>query len=1543
MKAKLSYKSKRNIVISAIIVVLIALIGTGTYFFTKSNSDQAEAFSDNGMQVGETQGNEGQQGTANNEGNQGEVVEPNLNQNQDGNAEGNNNQTVENGDNNTSSNTNSTTGNNSATTNNGNTSNNGTTGSTTGNVPNEDYVTERVETEDVLVREDYEVAWSPLTIRANTTTEELEIVRPIISAEKFTNKSTVVPGDEIEYTIVVKNSGKISGKTIVKDSAPTDDIETEIQESVNTTFKEGSIKINGEPATKLLEVTSTELEQKVPLTEQDLIDGIEIEVPACTEVETENGTEIVPGETVVSFIVTIDMPEENEEETPNEIKVEGTVKNVAVVNDEDTNPVYNPIITYRKVVDKEVVKYNEQLKYTIIVTNTGDVDGTAIVSDEAPAETVFVEGSLEIDGKPATKLVEATETEQEQEAPLTEQDLKDGIEIEVPANGEVEVSFIATAKDLEDGYIIKNEAKVNNKPTNETETVYQEPIIDAVKATNKSTVTPGDEIEYTITVSNTGSASGKTTVKDSAPTEPVKTTFKAGSIKINGKAETSLTEQDLKDGIEVEVPARTENGAGETTVSFIVKVDEPENGETVEGTVENIAVVNDEETNPVYNPIITYRKIVDKEVVQYNEQLKYTIIVTNTGKVNGTAILSDEAPRETVFVENSIEIDGKPATKIIEETETEPEQEVPLTEQDLKDGIEIEVPANGKVEVSFIATAKDLEDGYIIKNEAKVNNKPTNETETVYQEPIIDAVKATNKETVVPGDEIEYTITVSNTGSASGKTTVKDSAPTEPVKTTFKAGSIKINGKAETSLTEQDLKDGIEVEVPARTENGAGEATVSFIVKVDEPEKGETVEGTVENIAVVNDEKTNPVYNPIIKYWKEVDKAEAKINDTLTYTKVIQNTGSVDGKAIVSDEAPSGTTFKAGSIKINGKATKYTAENLKNGIEVEVPAKGKVKVSFEATVNSNITISPVKNTAKVNGNNTNEVTTKIYTDYRVEYYYGGNTTSDRYDPHTVVVENFEVGKTVGEYEQKPNITKQDGTVDKYKFLEDNLGNNPLVLVGNPKENVIKVYYVKPVLEVTKTDNKNKVTYNNTITYTITVKNLSDVDTKINLSDTLPSYVDYVSDSITITNNEGKDPKATYGYKNGKITYSGTLKANKTLTLKFKAKVNETAQAVIKQGIENIVTVTEECGGSYSDSEVTPVYKEAKVDVAKTLDLILVLDCSNSMEERNSSGEITGRIMPSLKTAATDVIDKLFATNKPTDSTISLITYGNTATTHGTFKYDEKSKLLSKLESAIVLSGNTHIQDALKHTNDLLDDMSANRRKVVLFMSDGAPTFWSSDATSPEVELIQGSGNNNWPKHSWVKDTFTDNTRQKIVSEISDLHKHKKTTVYSVGFNTANLNTTYKQYVEEKGAYKNQTGANDIFWQKKTVKYEGKTYYWISEKDYATYVLNNIATGENYISTSNLITTFNNIVDGLIEPEETYETEVGTNVIKMPEKRAITGKVSVTVGSTTTEYTLAELKSGKQGLKYTEGVGFEWTINQERFTKTLKIKYQVNAE
>ena len=38
MKEKLSYKSKRNIIIAAICVVLVAIISIGTYFYVKSDN-----------------------------------------------------------------------------------------------------------------------------------------------------------------------------------------------------------------------------------------------------------------------------------------------------------------------------------------------------------------------------------------------------------------------------------------------------------------------------------------------------------------------------------------------------------------------------------------------------------------------------------------------------------------------------------------------------------------------------------------------------------------------------------------------------------------------------------------------------------------------------------------------------------------------------------------------------------------------------------------------------------------------------------------------------------------------------------------------------------------------------------------------------------------------------------------------------------------------------------------------------------------------------------------------------------------------------------------------------------------------------------------------------------------------------------------------------------------------------------------------------------------------------------------------------------------
>lgn len=135
MKATLSYKSKRNIIIASVIVVLLAAISTAGYFYIKGNDETARAFTQNEitneLTPGEqTQNNGGQQ--ENQPQNPEQPATPGEQNNNGGeqtpNSQTNNGQNQNNNQNRPNNNT----------TNNGSTPN-----QTTGNVPNQEYVTER--------------------------------------------------------------------------------------------------------------------------------------------------------------------------------------------------------------------------------------------------------------------------------------------------------------------------------------------------------------------------------------------------------------------------------------------------------------------------------------------------------------------------------------------------------------------------------------------------------------------------------------------------------------------------------------------------------------------------------------------------------------------------------------------------------------------------------------------------------------------------------------------------------------------------------------------------------------------------------------------------------------------------------------------------------------------------------------------------------------------------------------------------------------------------------------------------------------------------------------------------------------------------------------------------------------------------------------------------------------------------------------------------------------------------------------------------------
>ncbi|MBD5584869.1 MAG: DUF11 domain-containing protein [Clostridia bacterium] len=118
--------------------------------------------------------------------------------------------------------------------------------------------------------------------------------------------------------------------------------------------------------------------------------------------------------------------------------------------------------------------------------------------------------------------------------------------------------------------------------------------------------------------------------------------------------------------------------------------------------------------------------------------------------------------------------------------------------------------------------------------------------------------------------------------------------------------------------------------------------TLSY--SVDDPTRSEvrfTENTNTVSVQIISNRITNV---------KSVDKAYAVKGDTLHYTSVITNTGSLlKNNLVFTDPIPAGTTFVAGSVKIDG--TPYPAYDPQTGFALPDLAVGEaVTVEFDVTV-----------------------------------------------------------------------------------------------------------------------------------------------------------------------------------------------------------------------------------------------------------------------------------------------------------------------------------------------------------------------------------------------------------------------------------------------------------------------------------------------------------------------------------------------------------------------------------------------------------------
>ena len=1115
------------------------------------------------------------------------------------------------------------------------------TGTTTDNIQETTITrTESIEIPERQVSEGHYVGWTPIDIEAelasakiNAKYDNLEIKKV---AKTATGENLVTKGEEITYEISVKNNSEKELKGIeIKDKIP-----------AMTEYKSGSIDNNGE---EIKEATGKVIGLKWNI---DLKAG---------------------EEKVVSFKVTV---AEN---------ATGTIENVAIVNGESTEPAKTAVVTASKTATIEgkekgqPAKVGDKITYTITVVNTEDIAGKANVKDESLAKLVE-DGILKIDEaskETATKVIEGTT-------------------IDVPAKGEGKISFTMVVEKINGA--IKNIAIVG--------TEEQEATVDTVNITAEKTnndldnvVKPGDTFDYTIVLTNNGNTTGSVTVTDDIPdaleikgTTPTATvtgnhvdfgnvtvapgtpvtltinvkvkstatgTFKNVAL-VDGKntpdtevtienvtnitatKENNDTDGKVKAGDVVTYTIKLSNSgnvAGTTTVtdrlpSGVIYQESSDNGvysnttgtviwnnvnvpvgtntkqltvtvtidKTAAGRIVNRAIVENEEIHDGGLDLVKITATKSSNITsiaKVGQEVVYTITAINNGTIAGDATITDQVP-------STLELKEATLTEAGEDTISKTDEGlVTWNVKGLEPGVE-----NARV-LTIKATIKDFTGTTEnITNEVKVDNEKTSETTIEAGKPLITSTKTSEiiscperneltGNTVHEGDKIKYTITVRNTGAVEKVINVTDQIK-DGLRYVDGTLTAEFAGKAVTGATVQN---GV-VKLENYTLTTGGTLTITFTVEVKALAANEYSKTIDANVAVVDganvpDEGGYEVLKPIISS----DKTSAIVacskgvttgtivheNDQIKYTINVYNTGRTSGKVTVEDTIPEGLSYVAGSVTAKVDNTAISG--------VSVDTNGKLTLTNYSLAAGKTLV--IEFTAKVNTLPEDVYSKTILTNVATV---NGTTTEDNKGKYEVVKPNIEPSKSSAIVECSVNQTTG-------KIVHEN----------------------------------------DKIRYTITVENNGTDSDVVNVTDTIPTGLKYVTDSLSAKLNDNTEVEAAISGRQIKVE-AYTLAAGKTLTITFDATVDPLESGVYSKQIANNIAVVN--GVNVPDNGGYEVQKP-QIESSKVVDkqtaeydeeltyTITAKNLSTTTSEVNISDQIpegTEYVANSIKVNGTSVAD-----------------------------------------------------------------------------------------------------------------------------------------------------------------------------------------------------------------------------------------------------------------------------------------------------------------
>lgn len=422
---------------------------------------------------------------------------------------------------------------------------------------------------------------------------------------------------------------------------------------------------------------------------------------------------------------------------------------------------------------------------------------------------------------------------------------------------------------------------------------------------------------------------------------------------------------------------------------------------------------------------------------------------------------------------------------------------------------------------------------------------------------------------VAGGDVLEYTITVTNTGTLSSINSML--MEIVPAGTTYVPGSTTLNGSAVSDVSGTlPLINGLSIKSPAAPAGliySATTATVTFQVTVNSnllPGTSINAQAKAYASLIVNDLSDDPGVDgngngdpeddtdvttimvgsaPLLQAVTtvvDVNGGNVVVGDVLRYTTVITNTGNADATSVVFGNAmPNNATYAAGSIVFNAVA--------------QTDASGDDSADYGVTTASAVTVN---------------AGTIAPTDYVTIVY---DVTVDAGTPAGTII----ASQGSADSAETPALpTDADGnTANGYQATTIVVGNDPVVNV------------VMTVLDL----NSGEISVGDTLRYQITVTNIGgSAATGVVLGDVVPTYLTYSAGSIRVDNvlktdaNDGDNANYNFTTPNAATINIGNLGAGVQKLITF----DVTIDAGVPDGtsITNTANTTSSNAAAASDSE-----------------------------------------------------------------------------------------------------------------------------------------------------------------------------------------------------------------------------------------------------------------------------------------------------------------------------------------------------------------------